>query len=286
MNDLYYKPSGSAPVGGIVAAFIISLAISLGLTIAYIALQWFIPIIYFNVFITIGLGFCVAYAINLGLGLGKVRNTKIASILAIICALFVFYAQWALFVSLMYNAEGSMGGGTWVRSSFNLDGFIYAFLHPNVLFKAIVQLNEVGTFNIKSNVVSGWFLWLIWAIEAALIIFIPILMASSGKASKPFSELNNSWMKKRDLEGKIKFVENKDELLNDLGRGNLKILKEHLPTEEIGDNYATVSVHESQGDPKRYLTVTNISNTTNSKGETKKTDTTVIEYFLITDTSF
>lgn len=284
MNDLYYKPSGIVPIGGIILAFVISIAISIGLTIAYIALQWFIPFIYFNFFITFGLGFFIPYGVNLGLGLGKVRNTKIATILAIFCALFVFYAQWALFISLMYNASGSMGGGTWVRSSFNLDGFIYAFSHPAILFRAMLELNEVGTISVKHNTISGVFLWIIWALEAILIIFIPMLMASSGKVSKPFSEQNNKWMKKRDLDGKIKFVDNKEELERELSSGNFKPLKEHLT--EIGDAYATVSIHESPGDQKRYLTVTNISHSTNSKGETKKDDKVIIEHFLITDLSF
>ncbi|PWS32134.1 hypothetical protein [Pedobacter paludis] len=284
MNDLYYKPSGTVPIAGIITAVVISLITSIGLTIAYIALQWFIPFIYFNFFITFGLGFCIPLGVNLGLGIGKVRSPKTATILATICALFVFYAQWVLFISLMYNASGSMGGGTWVRSSFNLDGFLYAFSHPEIIFKAILELNEVGTISIKHNIISGGFLWFIWVIEAVLIIFIPMLMASSGKASQPFSEQNNKWMKKRDLDGKIKFVENKGELERELSSGNFKILKEHLT--EVGDAYATVSIHESPGDQKRYLTVTNISHTVNSKGETKKNDKVIIEHFLITDLSF
>ncbi|MBB6498550.1 hypothetical protein [Pedobacter cryoconitis] len=285
MEHLYYIPSGKIPVKGLIISLLSAVVLTLILSILYIALQWFIPFIYFNFFITLGLGIGVALSQHIALSTGKIRNIKYGYLLSILCGLLACYAQWALFISLLNEADGSLGG-IWVRSSFNLNGFWMVFTHPQLLFQSLIPLNKAGTFMLKHNTVSGGLLWFIWAVEALIIIGLPILLSGVGKASMPFSELNNSWMEERELDGKLKPVVNKEELIAELGRGNFKILKDFLPAQNADDNYATVRIYESPNDPERYLTITNINHTINKKGESKKTEQTILEYFRITDPRF
>ena len=281
MEHLYYKPSGKIPVKGIFISLITALAITVILSIVYIALQWFIPFIYLNLFIAAGLGFGVGGGVFIAIGAGKIRNTTYEFVLAVLCGLLAWYCQWALFVSLLSEAEGSMGGGMWVRSSFNLTGFWYIFTHPQLLFQAMLSLNESGTFTLKHSTVSGTLLWVVWVIEALIIIGAPILFSLSGRSTVPFSEHNDQWMDDRDLAGKLKTVTDPDHLINELSTGNLRSLKEFLPADDVSNDYATLRIYESPGDPVSYISLINISHTADKKGELKKEAKTVIEYFRI-----
>lgn len=282
MEHLYYKPSGKIPVKGIFISLIMAFAITVILSIIYIALQWFIPFIYLNFFIAAGLGFGVGGGVFIAIGSGKIRNTKYECVLAVLCGLLAWYCQWALFVSLMSEAEGSMGGGMWVRSSFNLSGFWFVLTHPELLFQAMLSLNDVGTFTLKQNTVSGTLLWVVWVIEALIIIGAPILFSISGRSTSPFSEQNDQWMEERDVEGKLKTVTDPDQMIKELNTGNLKSLKDFLPADDLSNDYATLRIYESPGDSVRYISVTNISHKADKKGELKKETKTVIEYFRIT----
>ncbi|KIO75995.1 hypothetical protein TH53_17395 [Pedobacter lusitanus] len=281
MEHLYYKPSGKIPVKGIVISLITTVILTVILSILYIALQWFIPFIYLNFFIAVGLGLGVGAVVFIAIGLGKIRNTGYDRLLALVSGLLAWYSQWSLFASLMYEAEGSMAGGMWVRSSFNLNGFRNVFTHPDLLFQAMLNLNNAGTFTLKHNVVSGALLWVIWGIEALIIIAIPIIFSISGRTTSPFSEQNDMWMEERDLEGKLKTIENPEELTLELNSGDFRSLKNFLPADDPGDHYAVLRVYESPGDPVSYISVTNISHITNKKGELKKESKTVIEYFRV-----
>jgi len=278
MEHLYYKPSGKTPIKGILISVVMAFVVTVVLSIIYIALHWFIPFIYLNLFIAAGLGFGVGGGVFIAIGLGKIRNTKYECVLAILCGLLAWYCQWALFVSLVSEAEGSMGGGMWVRSSFNLTGFWYILTHPEILFQAMLSLNDVGTFMLKHNTVSGTLLWLVWAIEALIIIGAPVLFSLSGRSTSPFSELNDQWMEERDVEGKLKTVDDPDQMINDLNKGNLLSLKDFLPADDLSNDYATLRIYESPGDPVSYVSVINISHKADKNGELKKESKTVIEY--------
>ena len=282
MEHLYYKPSGKIPAKGIFISLITAFAITVILSIIYIALQWFIPFIYLNFFIAAGLGFGVGSGVFIAIGSGKIRNTTYEFVLAVLCGLLAWYCQWALFVSLLSEAEGSMGGGMWVRSSFNLTGFWSVLTHPEILFQAMLSLNDVGTFTLKHNIVSGTLLWAVWVIEALIIIGAPILFSLSGRSTSPFSELNDQWMEERDVEGKLKTVTDSDQMIKELNTGNLKSLKDFLPADDLSNDYATLQIYESPGDPVSYISVTNISHKADKKGALKKETKTVIEYFRIT----
>ncbi|RZM24745.1 MAG: hypothetical protein EOO88_21780 [Pedobacter sp.] len=284
MEHLYYKPSGKIPVKGVFISLITSFVITIILSIIYIVLQWFIPFVYFNFFIAAGLGFGVGGGVFIAIGAGKIRNTKFEFTLAVLCGLLAWYCQWALFVSLMSEAGGSMGVGMWIRSSFNLKGFWYILTHPDILFQAMLSLNDAGTFTLKHNTVSGTLLWVVWVIEALIIIGGPILFSLSGRSTSPFSEQNDQWMEERDVEGKLKTVTDPDQLTQEFIAGNLKFLKDFLPADDLSKDYATLRVYESPGDPVSYISVTNISHRPDKKGELKKETKTVIEYFRTTPT--
>jgi hypothetical protein len=82
--------------------------------------------------------------------------------------------------------------------------------------------------------------------------------------------------------GKTKTVNDPDQMIEDLSSSNLKSLKDFLPADDLSNDYATLRIYESPGDPVSYISVTNISHKADKKGELKKETTPVIEYLRIT----
>ncbi|RKE43475.1 hypothetical protein [Sphingobacterium detergens] len=280
MENLYYKPSGKVPAFALIGSLVLGIVGSIILAIVYIALQWFIPIVYFNVFITLGFGAGLFYLLNFCFKQWKLRNKGVAIIITLIVAIVGFYAQWALFVSLMYNAEGTMGGDTWVKSSFSLEGFKAFFMHPSFIWEALQGLNEVGTFSLKKSTVSGGMLWAVWGIEMAIILITPIIMAFRGITIYPFSEKDEIWMNKRILPGRLKFVEDKDATANTLANHDFAYVYDHLSDEEEHFSFATAEVYESDTDDHQYLTIYN-HQFVEKKGKMEEKKDEVIEFLRI-----
>lgn len=281
MNELYYKSSGKAPIVGVISTILAGIAVSVVLAIVYIALQWFIPIVYFNFLITFGLGFAIFYVMDFLYKSGKIRNRGLAILLTLICSLVAIYVQWCLFVSLMFNAEGTMGGDMWVKSSFNLDGFLHFIMHLNDTLAGIQELNAIGTFSLKKSVVSGGALWFVWAIEFAFILFYPLWLTWSGKTTEPFSEKDNDWMEKRHVEKLIPYVTDVPKLEEQLKARDYTYLKTHLEENEPANAFATITVYESDGDDHQYISVANHRLETNKKGEVEDKKDDVITYFKV-----
>jgi len=277
-SEMYYQPSGKAPVTGICISIIGGATAAVLLAILYIALQWFIPFIYFNVFISIFFGYGLAITLSFLFKKTKNRNKKTAMLIAIFIALIAFYAQWALFVSLMLNAEGS--DSFYVRSSFNLNTFFTTILHPATMLNIILELNNTGTINIKHDVISGVLLWLVWLFEAMIIIVIPLLSAPVC-ASEPFSEMNNTWMDKLENAKHHLFVEDPAGLKAALESRNyesINLLKADVPAH---DKYSFITTFSSAGDNDCYLSIENVTITVNRKNEEKKIKKAVVTYLSV-----
>lgn len=279
-NSQYYTPTGKAPFSSLIITIVLGTIAGIILAAAYVLLQWFIPIVYFNFIITLGFGFGLFYALDFLHKNGKIRNLKFAILSAIIAAIVGYYIHWALFVSLMFNTDGTIGD-IWLSSSFDSEGFMYFLLYPSELFEAVAFLNEIGTFSLKSSVVSGAFLWVIWAIEAVVMIAFPIVLLTGGQSTKPFSEVQNSWMDSRTLNGIFPFVQDKDILKRDFEQGNVDAIRTPLTDEEIGDQFMVASVYELLDDPHQYITITNVSLEYDKKGEVKRKEDIVLKYFCM-----
>ncbi len=275
--NTFYTPSGKFDATLTPAALFIIVISSLLLSIVYVALQWFIPFIYLNLFITIGFGIGLAVAGYYAVRFAKIRNPFVALILGVAAGLAGLYSQWALFVSLMSQADGSLAG-VWVKTSFNLDTYTAVLFHPSILFEYLPALNEVGTFSIKSAQVTGVFLWLVWFIEAAIIVGCPVFgMWGFGKA--PFSEITGKWMDEKKWEGKLVPIDTTMVNKDTFKLSDLKVID---AADNSHDKYhAVVTLHHAEGDPNQYMTVENVAHSVDDKGNAKEDKTEVVTHLLV-----
>ncbi|TCD12642.1 hypothetical protein EZ449_00940 [Pedobacter frigidisoli] len=274
-----YTPQGYASPSAILITIAIGILASLVLPILYIILGQLIPNIWFIAIIAFLLGMGLGFFIDLGVKIGKIRNKKIAVIIAVFCGLLAFYIQWVFFDTIIYSRKGFTFNLSSTDMKILVDDFFFLFTHPNILFQEIVNLNEVGSFSIKgTGNVSGLLLWVIWAGEFIVILGGIIFAVLNGQVIKPYSEINDQWMTKRKFLNRIPVVENKELLLSELNNRNFTVLNDQ-PSLDNETNYAEVIVFESAGDQTKYISILNVTNPT-GKAKDKKVKNVVTFYPL------
>ncbi|WP_293309126.1 hypothetical protein [Pedobacter sp. UBA5917] len=265
-----YTPAGHASAASVITTFAIGIVASLLLPLFYIILSQLIPNIWFIAICAFLLGMGLGLTINLGIKIGKIRNFQIALLIAIVCSLLAFYVQWVFFDAVMYSRRGF----TFSQSSTDLKQLIldmgFLFVHPGILFKEIVALNEIGTFRIQgSSNISGILLWVIWMGEFLVIIGGTLLIVGNGQVKLPYSELNDQWMTPRKPGLLIPFVQDKEHLISQLNKRNFDALKNN-PEVLREPEYGEVVIYEALGDPTKYISVLNVTAPSGRNKQAKK----------------
>jgi len=192
MNDsnLFYQESGQINILGLTLSFLICIPIALILGYAYSVVIMFIPLIYFNFLITVGLGLALGLIVRLIVRLTKNRNKKSKLILAFTLGLLTYYFQWTVF--MLHAYDGEIPGFTYYLAN------LHWLINPMNLIDFIVKVNGVGFWSIIGAPVTGLALSLVWIIEAFFIISGPIVAIFKTKVY-PYSELQNKWYPKYTL---------------------------------------------------------------------------------------
>ncbi len=254
-----YIPAGHASTTGILTTLAIGIIASILLPLFYIILAQLIPNIWFIAICAFSLGMLLGLAIDQGIRIGKIRNLKVALTIAAGCSLLAFYVQWVFFDAVIYSRRGFTFNQSMADFRQLVLDMAFLFVHPGVLFKEVMALNNIGTFRIEgSDNISGLLLWVIWAGEFLVITGGTILIAWNGQVKTPYSELNDQWMQRRTPNLLIPFVQDKEHLLNQLKNKNFEVLKNNSAAITHPD-YAEVVVYESIGDPTKFITVLNVT---------------------------
>lgn len=274
-----YTPQGYASPAAILITTAIGLLASLILPLLYIVLSRLIPNIWFIAIIAFLLGLGLGFFIDLGIKIGKIRNKRVAIIIAVFCGIFAFYVQWVFFDTIVYSNKGFTFYLESADFKILLSDFFFLFTHPNVLFQEIVNLNAIGTFRIEStDTISGLLLWIIWVGEFIVILGGIIFAVLNGQVTKPYSELNDQWMKRRKVLNRIPLIENKELIISELSNRNFAVLNDN-PSLINEQNYAEVIVFESAGDQTKYVSIINVTNPT-GKAKDKKVKNVLTFYPL------
>ena len=271
----YYKPSGKAPVSGLVILLLVGIAAAFALSFPYVLAVHYIPFIYVNFFVTLGYGFGLAMAMITANHFGKIRSSGKASLVALIVGLAACWFQWVYYLSLLPSGEGQ----------FINDFYRQLIAHPDTVFRFMGELSEQGTWGIgkigrsPTDAVSGIPLIFVWVVEAIIIVGIPVLVGGSS-ALKPFSELLGRWANEEKLPLPAPFVDDVDAAKAALESGNFSIFLDASPVVE--PQLSELTLHVVDGDPDCcYLSVTNVTIKLDKKGKEERETTDIIEYLRI-----
>jgi hypothetical protein len=183
-DGLYYKPSGEVTVAGLCAGLFGGLLVALVLAFVYSYLIAYIPFVYVNALCTAGYACALGFVVGWLLKSGKMRNPAVGLFVTIIVSLAAYYFSWAVWLSAM------LGRGDYDVSAFTLAS------QPSTLLDVILRVNEHGAWSIGrggKNPVTGVFLWIVWGVEALIVLVVPPVLAWGVLNSEPFCEFCGEW---------------------------------------------------------------------------------------------
>lgn len=188
MPAQYYAESGRFSVRGVVLGLLVGAAVGSVLAFVYAFAVLYIPLVYIRFILTFGFGAVAGlFAAALPLRLGKMRNGRVRLVATLLVLLVAWYASWVVWVWALLR-----------RADVTGVSLLTLALQPDVLWQAVLRVNEVGAWRIRSLTPTGIVLWGIWAIEAVIIVGLGTLLGALG-AAEPFCEHCESWCEKAEI---------------------------------------------------------------------------------------
>jgi hypothetical protein len=267
----YYKPSGNAPLGGVIVTALVGTALGALAGALYGMVSYAVPFVYVNlllaVFLGIGLGAVAAKCLTAF----HIRNVKFAAAAGFVVFISAYVTHWFFYLAVYGISKLSEIPGVFEIAR-------HFFENPGDAWDGVKSVNDIG-WSVSGSpgrggtTVNGWLLWAVWAAEAALIGYLS-LSASVRQARAPYSERRGMWMDAVELPKHAAFIENAAAFRESLSRGDYGALMTPLdtrsaPSEPSGEKYAEVTIYPDSWDP--YLSVSNIT----VKARKKKSDMSV-----------
>ena len=190
MRANVYRPSGK-----VVPAFFVYLLVLLligipVLSVAYIYLIFYIPLIYVNILVTLVCGGALGLLVGHAAKLGKARNPFLVMLFAFLAMILLKYVQWAIYVPLVFTNAYEIFDWTFFE---RLTESAHLVFEPRALWFGMDFINEFGVWSIgDGDVVNGTMLWVVWAGEFLIMAACAIAVAAI-RPKTPFSEEHGAW---------------------------------------------------------------------------------------------
>jgi hypothetical protein len=267
----FYEPSGKFDPIRQSLLYVICIGIALFFGYLYTVLICFIPIVYFNLFITVGFGIMLGVVCRLFVRFSHNRNRRSQLIQAVFFGILANYFQWTAYV--LFLLEDSIPSFGFYFS--NLDWILTSGHFGSILN----GLYEYGGWSVFGVQINGLTLAIILISEFIIIAIVPIIGIIQTKVY-PYSELQHKWYKKYTLVKDFESISLIDKLLRDLELNPIQAI-ESL-NKGIAFRHAKIHLFYLEGETNHYLTFENIyyegrGGATNKKGDI------VINNFLISD---
>lgn len=141
-----------------------------------------------TLFMVGGYAFLLGVTISLVGKFGKSRNPTQLKLMGLGIGAISLYAAWALFLHALF-----------ARTDADAPSILEFARDPQMMWSGITSVNESGWYTIKGTTPSGIILWIFWAIEAAVVLGAPWLLAGSGIDNEMFCEACDQWCPAGDM---------------------------------------------------------------------------------------
>jgi hypothetical protein len=269
-EGLYYKHSGKFPLSALLAGLLVGVAVGLPGAYAYSYAIIYVPIVYLSFLLSMGFGLLVGLATAGGLRMRKARNTALSAVLSLLVGLGCLYFSWGVWVYANLRQAGIKDIG--------LLGLV---LRPDSLWRLILEMNKTGVWTIRGATPTGITLWVVWGVEAAVILGCVLLAAVAIIQSDPFCENCEKWCEKKEGVGRA-------------NSGDVNELKQRMESKDFGylEKLGTAGVEEPAWfrvdlhscpscQATNTLTVKSITVSVDKRGKRSEKSTDVVDKLLI-----
>jgi hypothetical protein len=263
-TGIYYRHSGAVGlIGPLVMSFVGAIA-ALALGIAYGLADWYSPLIYVNFLLTCALGFGVGFAVGHAAKWMNVRNTMVTMAIAFLFGAVAVYVAWI----------------AWIAALTKYEVLVW---EPGELWAIADFASTNGVWSIKNHTPTGWQLWTVWAIEAALIVGIAAYSPKFVLGTTPFCERCERWVSDSQLYGPLGYVPLAKELRAELEQGSFDSLKK-LHRLDRGDRFCEVELTACPTCTElRLVTVRNVVIGVDKEGKPTRNDQNIVLHLMLND---
>ncbi len=183
---VYYKHSGRFSIAGVAISLSVGFAAAIVLGYAYGRGSIFIDDERFAFLVTVAFGAFLGLIAGYGSILGRVRNQRVNLCALAAASLVALYVSWSVWVATVLQ-----------RFQVETAGWLEYAENPRILWKAIVYINQYGTWSLgKGEATKGAALWTVWIIEAAMVIAIAMATGHEVLRHYAFCERCDSWCRR------------------------------------------------------------------------------------------
>ncbi len=162
----------------------LGMVIAVGLSFFYVIADVYNPI---TGIITPVLLYYYAWALAHGASflceLGKCRSKRFAGFVGFLLGLFGFYASWILFLFTLSHKELEL-------SDLALNDLV---TQPTMAWAAIKAINQTGWYILAGTAVDWILLWIFWALEPVILLYLVVRMTTKGFGKRVFCEHCDHW---------------------------------------------------------------------------------------------
>jgi hypothetical protein len=174
-----YRHSGKFGVHGPLLALVAAAVVGFPAGFAYAYLVRWIPIVYINVFATIGYGVLFGFLSGWLMKYARVRNTAVASLTGFAAGAIALYFSWNGHIHATFTGAP-------------------IFCWPGEIVAGAKQLYAEGSWGIHTGeMVTGIPLAIVWVVEASVIVGGSTLIAFTMIADTPYCEESQCWLDKK-----------------------------------------------------------------------------------------
>lgn len=260
-NNYYYKESGIASPISIFLVMISSFFSIILLSFFYSLGIAHLPIIYFNFLLAIGFGFSISFVSRIFTIIFKLRNRKKTIIITIILAIIAIYLQWVSYLFII--SFNHIDFNLFIK---NTGLFLHIFSRPDLVLIEIININRIGLWGIGTSGINirGIVLWLIWIVEAGIIVFIAWNNFRQFNIL-PFSEKDSKWFKKEVIDFDFEHIAFKKKFVESFGLNSIETINELKRGD--GLRHSKITMFTSDTESKNIITIDNIIVTQRGKGK-------------------
>ena len=259
----YYKHSGKFAPQALVIVPVMGILSALILGVVYGFLIFYCPFIYINFFITLLFGGGVGLAVSVAVMWGKVRNLMLAGMFGLGAGALALYVSW---VAWFY--AGSKGE--------------ILIVDPAGLWRGIQHVAANGAWELFGWQPVGFALYGIWAIEAAMVVGLAVMVALQKVSEIPFCEKSNNWLTEAEIVTPLGQINDPDELRRSMENLDfLQLVDLNKATDE--NNFTRVEFRQSQHNPEFCLiSVVQVTRAEDDEGKIETNENYVIRNFILT----
>lgn len=275
MNELasttakFYRHSGKAPVTGLILIGIAGFVAVPILGLIYGYLLRYIPFIYINIFIVLGYAYAISFVISRVAKFGKVRNMFLIGLAGFFFGLLADYIGWV----------------AWIAAMVGEPSYLIGFFFPLDIVAIITEIAKEGAWTLSGITPTGAFLYLIWFVEACIVIGGSTYLSVIALSEIPFCEDSEAWADKKTMLGTFAPAENPAQFKASVSQGSFAPFNELKPLQAGARQFTLLEVFECEQCKSFFvLNVKNVVVTVNNKGKAETKLKPVVSNLIVTPT--